>query len=283
MRRIKSHTVEKLEYFSKYIKAYLDATSKLHSKVFIDAFAGTGKCVLCDNRSCSSAGGDKCNKCGKGQLQDGSSIRALKTAKFFDKYILIEFNNQNIAELEKILREEIPEERLKKVIFKKGDANILLCEISKRATHFCGYLIFLDPEGPEINWDTLVCLSRINKVDVLILYAYDMALVRLAADYKDKLNKFYGSEDWNEIYSNKLLRPEEKANKLLKFYTDNLKKIGFKYVVAKPIRVRLREGKRLYHLVLATKNPIGEKIMNDIFNKELDGQLKMPLFKKAVK
>lgn len=281
MRRIKSHTVQKLEYISKYIKAYLGATSRLPKKVFIDAFAGTGKCVLCDEKSCSSAGGKKCDICGRGQLQDGSSIIALKTARSFDEYILIEISNQNVKKLKSVLIGEVPEERLKKVIFKKGDANVLLCEISKSATPFCGYLIFLDPEGSELKWDTLVCLSKIAKADILILYAYDMALVRLTADSnKEKLNQYYGTEDWQKIYGDKNLRPDEKSAKLLKFYTDNLKKIGFKYVVPKPISTRLREGKRLYHLILATKHWAGEKIMKDIFDKELDGQLKIPLYKK---
>lgn len=280
MRRIKNHTVEKLGYISKYFKAYLDATNKLPNKVFIDAFAGTGKCVLCNEKSCDSSGGEKCDKCGKGKLHDGSSVIALKTAKSFNEYILIEINDRNIKKLEKTLREEISEERLKKVFFKKGDSNVLLCEIAKSATPYCGYLIFLDPEGSELKWSTLICLSHIAKADILILYAYDMALVRLTTDYKDKLDKFYGSADWQKIYGDKILRSDEKATKLLNFYTDNLKKIGFKYVVAKPISTRLRGGKRLYHLVLATKHWAGEKIMKNIFDKELDGQLKMPLFKK---
>lgn len=280
MRRIKGHTVEKLGYISKYFKAYLDATSKLPNKVFIDAFAGTGKCVLCDEKSCDSSGREKCDKCGKGKLYDGSSIIVLKIAKSFNEYILIEVNDWNIRKLKKILYEEIPEERLKKVFFKKGDSNILLCEIAKRATPYCGYLIFLDPEGSELEWNTLICLSHIAKADILILYAYDMALVRLATDYRNKLDKFYGSADWQKIYDDKILRPAEKATKLLNFYTDNLKEIGFKYVVAKPISTRLRGGKRLYHLILATKHWAGEKIMRDIFEKELDGQLKMSLFKK---
>lgn len=280
MRRIKNHTVEKLEYVSKYIKAYLDATNRLPSKVFIDAFAGTGKCVLCNNKSCNSSGGDLCDKCGKGQLKNGSSMIALKTAKSFDQYVLVEILNQNIKNLEDLLRSEIPEERLKKVVFKKGDSNIILKDIAKSSTPFCGYLIFLDPEGAELEWSTLEQLSKINKADILILYAYDMSLVRLTADYKERLNKFYGSNEWHSIYDDKKLMPSEKATRLLKYYTDNLKKIGFKYVVPKPICTRLRAGKRLYHLILATKNNIGEKIMKNIFDKELDGQLKMPLFKK---
>ncbi|MFA6548227.1 MAG: three-Cys-motif partner protein TcmP [Candidatus Magasanikbacteria bacterium] len=280
MRRIKNHTVEKLEYISKYIKAYLDATSRLPNKVFIDAFAGTGKCVLCNNKSCDSSGGDLCDRCGKGQLQDGSSVVALKMAKSFDEYILVEISNQNIKDLENILRNEIPEERLKKVVFKKGDSNILLRDIAKSAAPFCGYLIFLDPEGAELEWNTLEHLSKINKADILILYAYDMSLVRLTADYKERLNKFYGSDGWQIIYDDKKLTPSDKATKLLKYYTENLKQIGFEYVVPKPIHTRLREGKRLYHLILATKNRVGEKIMKDIFDKELDGQGKLPLFKK---
>ena len=58
MRRVKNHTAEKLKYFKKYIEGYLVATKRLPEKYYIDAFAGTGKCILC-NEKCKSRGGVK--------------------------------------------------------------------------------------------------------------------------------------------------------------------------------------------------------------------------------
>lgn len=71
MRKVKEHTLQKLKYFEKYINAYLNATKKLSKKYYIDAFAGTGKCILEKTR----------------EIKDGSAIIALKAKISFDGYI----------------------------------------------------------------------------------------------------------------------------------------------------------------------------------------------------
>lgn len=275
MRRVKNHTVEKLEYFRKYIEAYLVATKRLPVKFYIDAFAGTGKCVLCGEK-CTSKGGVRCVKCGKGKIIDGSSLISLKIKNQFSGYIFIELDDRNIKKLEKFVADEIDIEISKKVKIKKADSNILLKQIYKLVPSHTGCLILLDPEGPELFWETIEYLSRIRKAELLILYPYDMSLVRLTKDYGDKLDKFYGTPKWSEIYKDQNNTSANSTKiKLLEFYIDNLKKLGFNYVVYKQIRKRLREGKPLYHFILATHHPAGEKIMKSIFNKELDGQIKM--------
>ncbi|MFH0969791.1 MAG: three-Cys-motif partner protein TcmP [Patescibacteria group bacterium] len=277
MRRIKEHTVEKLEYFRKYIEAYLVATKRLPRKFYIDAFAGTGKCILCEQK-CSSKGGCRCIKCGKGKVVDGSALISLKIKKDFTGYIFIEIENKNIKNLEKFINEEVDLEKRKKILIKQTDSNLLLRNIYKYISQYTGCLILLDPEGPELDWETIKYLSKIKKAELLILYPYDMALVRLTRDYSNKLDKFYGTNKWSEIYNDKnILRPSEKKNKLLEFYINNLKNLGFDYVEYKQIRKRLRGGKALYHFILATHHPAGKKIMSHIFNKELDGQQKFRL------
>lgn len=274
MRRVKSHTAEKLEYFRKYIEAYLLATKKMPIKYYIDAFAGTGKCVLCVEK-CKSRGGIKCVKCNKGKIINGSALISLKTKSQFSGYIFIELDDKKIKKLRKFINDEAGG-ILSKIVIKQGDSNVLLKQVYKYIPRYAGCLILLDPEGPELFWETIEYLSKIRKVELLILYPYDMSLVRLTTDYGDKLDKFYGTPKWSEIYKN---RNNTSANltktKLLGFYIDNLKKLGFEYVIYKQIRKRLRGGKPLYHFILATHHPAGAKIMGDIFDKELDGQTKM--------
>lgn len=273
MRRIKSHTIEKLEYIRKYIEAYLVATKRLPIKYYIDAFAGSGKCILCDEK-CKSRGGLTCQKCGKGKIVDGSAMISLGTKNIFSGYIFIDLNKNYIDDLEKLI-EKLDQSLQKKVVVKKADSNIILRDIYKYIPKYAGCLIFLDPEGPELEWETIKYLSKINKVDLLILYPYDMALVRLALNYKEKLNKFYGSCDWSKIYSDKKnFNPNKRKIALLDLYLGNLEKLGFKYVICKQIKRRLRSGKSLYHLILASHHPAAQKIMEHIYNKELDGQRK---------
>ena len=271
MRRIKSHTVEKLAYFRKYIEAYLVATKRLPIKYYIDAFAGSGKCILCDEK-CKSRGGLTCHKCGGGKLVDGSAMISLKTKNTFSGYLFIDLNKNYIKELEKFI-EELDQTLQKKILLKNSDSNIVLRNIYKYIPRYAGCLIFLDPEGSELEWETIKYLSKIDKADLLILYPYDMALVRLISNYTAKLDKFYGTPDWIIIYRAKEnFNAGKRKTALLNFYTRNLEKLGFKYVICKPVRKRLRSGKSLYHLILASHHPAATKIMEDIFNKELDEQ-----------
>lgn len=270
MRRIKAHSMEKLAYINKYVDAYLNATKKWPNKIYVDAFAGTGKCCLC-SEDCKSEG-NKCN-CGKGKEVDGSSLIAMKSSKHFNKYVLVELDKKNCEELNENISKEIEVERKQRAIVYEGDTNKILPDLVNKLPNNAICLIVLDPEGPELHWETVASLSRI-RADLFILYPYDMALCRLVPDYKEKLNKFYGSEKWLGIYNAALIKAGRRKL-LLDHYTSNLKSIGFVNVTNKLIRANYRTGKPLYHLVLASKHPLATKIMDDIYNKPLDNQLKL--------
>jgi len=276
MKRIKNHTLQKLAYFGKYIRAYLVATKRLPAKYYIDAFAGTGKNILC-NESCESKGGRRCIDCGKGKEVDGSALIALKIKDVFDKYILIELKKTNSNCLKAVIESEIDRDRIENVDFIEGDCNKILSQIHKGISENTGCLFFLDPQGSELFWSTIESLSKIKKADLFILYPYDMSLVRLTTNCKNKLDRFYGTSKWLDIYKGEV-DANNRQKKLLNFYINNLKDLGFR-ISYRQINIRLREGKRLYHLIVATRHPVGEKIMKYIFNKELDGQQKMKLFK----
>lgn len=273
MRRIKEHTYEKLQYFKKYLNAYLFATKRLPKKYYIDAFAGTGKCILC-NEECKSRGDIKCEKCGEGKEVDGSALIALKAKNRFDSYLLIELNKRNFANLEKFIKNEVENDLFNAIKTRCGDSNILLKNVYQYIDDYTGCLVFLDPEGPELYWETVESLSKIKKVDLFIVYPYDMSLVRLTKKFKEKLDKFYGGKNWLEIF-NKGTDPEDRGRKLLNFYLDNLKKLGFKHAVYRVIKTNLRQGKPLYHFILVTRSDIGKKIIDDVFGKELDGQQRL--------
>lgn len=273
MRRVKAHSLQKLQYFKKYVNAYLLATKRMPEKYFIDAFAGTGKCVLCGEK-CKSKGGSRCIKCARGETIDGSALIVAKTKNEFTGYIFIEIGKKKIGILKKFIGDEVEKGREEKIILAERDANALSEIIYRHIPEYAGCLVFLDPEGPELFWETVVNMSKIKKVEILLLYPYDMSLVRLTKGYKGMLDKFYGSKKWVELYESGRDASERKK-KLFDFYLDNIKQLGFEYVVYRQIRTKIREGKALYHLILASHHPLGEKIMGQIFDKELDGQMKM--------
>jgi three-Cys-motif partner protein len=135
-------------------------------------------------------------------------------------------------------------------------------------------LILLDPEGPELLWDTIKHLSKIKKAELFILFPYDMALARMVPDYKNRLDDFFGSKDWRDIYDS-AKTPKKRKNRLLSHYLSNLNKLGFQHVSHKQIKTNLRDGRNLYHLIHTTHNSTAKKIIDHVFDKELDGQTKM--------
>lgn len=259
MRLIKEHSLQKLEYLRKYIDGYLSATKRLRVKYYIDAFSGTGKCILYNTK----------------QQVDGSALIALKATGIFNKYILIEKDKTNFKILKECIKNEILEDRLKLIEFYNKDCNEFLKEYNYNPSPYVGYFILLDPAGPELQWETINLLSKLKKIDLLILYPYDMALVRLVNKYPQKLDKFYGTNKWFDIYK-KRRDAADARRKLLKFYIRNLEALGFEseLIDCRPVRRKLREGKLLYYLIFATHSPVAKKIISDIFNKELNGQKK---------
>ncbi len=274
MRRIKSHTMQKLEYIQKYISAYTVATKKLPFKYYIDAFAGSGLCILCDEK-CKSRGKNKCSKCSRGKIVSGSAIIACNILNRFQRYIFIDLDKNCIKELKNAIKSF--DEPLQNIIrIEQGDANVILKDFYKNASRFNGYLVLLDPEGPELKWKTIEALAKIPKIDLLILYPYDMAIVRLTKEYIELLDEFYGDKAWIDIYRDKNnCTAEKRKTALLNFYISNLNKLGLGQVVYKQIRKNIRDGHPLYHLILASRNSVAKNIMNDIFGKELDGQEKL--------
>lgn len=244
-------------------------------KFYIDAFASTGVCILC-GRKCKSEGGEECKACKRGENVYGSALITLSAKGSFDGYILIELDAKNFEELKINVGSKAVQGRQGKIFFAKEDANQFLQNIVSKIPNNACCLVFLDPEGPELLWKTIEALSKIKRVDMFILYPYDMSLVRLTtnAELRKRLDQFYGTDRWFEIWKSGATA-SDRRKKLLDFYVENLHKLGFEHVVDKPISTRLREGKMLYNLIYTSHNKTGAKIMTDIFNKELDGQQKM--------
>jgi three-Cys-motif partner protein len=154
-------TSQKLAILAKYLRAYTTALKNQHrfTKGYIDAFAGTGyrtnrpkdphKRDLFDDFP-DLAGRDT------RELLDGSARIALKTDPAFDGYVFIEKNKQRCEALER-LKTEFPS---RKIDIRRGEANSELKKIcglnwsSRRA------VLFLDPYGMQVEWETIVAVSR---------------------------------------------------------------------------------------------------------------------------
>lgn len=184
-------TIEKLNIFVKYLKAYVNALkNQPFSKVYIDAFAGTGVIHPKDSE----------------EVLEGSAKIALSSNPKFDKYYFIEKDQGKILELQDMVRTEFPELE-SRVVCLCGDANENLNTI----IHTINWnksrgLLFVDPFATQFNWASLENVSQTCAIDVWYLfpfYAVNRMLPRdgeIVDSWRRNINRVLGCEDWFEAF-----------------------------------------------------------------------------------
>ena len=103
------------------------------------------------------------------QIVEGSAARALSVSPPFDHYLLNDVKRANIKSLQALVRGEYAhlEDR---VTFTQRDANEILLELSQTTNwKQTRAVVFIDPFGLQIKYDTLRALARTEAVDVWYL------------------------------------------------------------------------------------------------------------------
>ena len=279
-------TEKKLNAFSKYVKSYLTIMKKFDywKTIYFDGFAGSGK-----------------RKSGKVELltqlkisleeekvYQGAAQRVLSLPNnlSFDYYYFIDTNTGSLKKLKNSLS-KLEESKDKTLIFKDGDANQQLLELSnalQKKNPSYAALVFLDPFGMQINWESIKSLSG-TRSDVWILVPTGVIVNRLL-DRKGELkhtaklqsffglpeeeirNRFYISEMTNTLFgeeeiTKKVLQPIEKITEL---YVEQLKTV-WKHVTEKPLRLNNSRGVPIFHFVFASNNKNAVKIAKQIIHK----------------
>jgi len=184
-------TLIKLEALDKYLGAFNTALSKQSfTRLYIDAFAGTGRCEI-------KVDGEKTSI-------DGSARRALATSPGFHRYCFIELRPKKLAAL-KALEAEHPDKTIEVI---QSDANAALKALcsqyrwqSERA------VLFLDPFGMHVEWSTLEAIAGTGAIDVWYLFPY-AGLYRQAAknadaldaDKEASLTRVLGTDEWRQAF-----------------------------------------------------------------------------------
>ncbi len=280
-------TDKKLNAFINYVKAYTRILNKVKERygwktIYFDGFAGCGEIDTEEEENISKLKGffDEFDF----KLYQGSVARilSLPIENQFDFYYFIDKNQEYIDELNKI-KEELSEHLKKKVIIRKDDCNnqlALLSKVIKRGSNYAS-LVFLDPFGMQINWESIKQLKDTIS-DIWILVPSGVAINRLL-DKKmelkqiEKLEKFFGlsraeieeafyqtgkrSSLFGEVeYVRKISDP---IPKILEIYTNQLRAV-WKFVTDKPLRLTNSKNCVIFHFIFASNNNTALKIASDI-------------------
>ncbi len=197
----------KLDAISEYLDFYQNALKNRGFETwYVDAFAGTG-----ERHAKTVIGGifDNAPVEHVEEVLAGSARRALAINPPFSHYWFAEQRPTRVKALE-ALREEYDAE----ISIRRGDANEqlrLLFASSPWENHRDHWkqraVVFLDPYGMSVGFDTLKMLAETKRVDVWYLFPRKAVIQQLSnkvsridQDKRASLNRIFGCEDWEERF-----------------------------------------------------------------------------------
>jgi three-Cys-motif partner protein len=256
----------KLGVVREYLKLYATALkNQSFHRIYIDAFAGTGDRTDKRRETLPLLDLPEFDAVAK-----GSARLALEVEPPFHRYILIERATRRASELTG-LKTEFPSRNVEIINADANDAIAELCE----TTSWPGTrgVVFLDPYGLQVTWDTLVAIARTEALDVWILFPSGMGLNRLLTksgdirpEWQETLDRSLGTKEWrsafyrseedDDLFDGPRSKTVKDANpmKLEKFYLDRLRTI-FPTVMSKCVRLTNSKDQTMYLLCFASANP----------------------------
>ncbi|MBU4306115.1 MAG: three-Cys-motif partner protein TcmP [Candidatus Omnitrophica bacterium] len=272
-------TADKLERVEKYLKAYaVIMNKKQFSFAYIDAFAGTGyreeKKILDKSQLVIF---QETEIAEIEQYSEGSARLALEVNPGFKKYVFIEKSKKHFVELQK-LKGEFPD-KAKKMEFINADANSYLLDLcNNRKWQNCRAVMFLDPYGMQVEWETIKAIANTEAIDLWYLFPLGIGINRLLKKkvedippaWASKLDNILGTTEWRTVFyratSEETLFGAETGfikdadfSKISDFVMQRLNSI-FSGVAKNPLLLRNSKNNPLYLLCFASGNPRGASI-----------------------
>jgi three-Cys-motif partner protein len=258
-----AHTEAKLQAVEKYLNRFTTALKGKFTLIYVDAFAGSGASIA---------------KRDKNQMQlietddivDGSARRALRTSPSFDQFLFIEKMARNVRSLEG-LKDEFPEHAaIIKIV--PGDANTELRDFATKLNRRdARAVVFIDPFGLSLEWDTIAALGNTQRVDLWYLVPTGGMSRQIKLDGSELesatlLDKVLGTPDWrgriisSSISTDMFGMPVESTTKiggaqeLSDFVKERLSTVFAGGVSTKSLPLG-RGGRHEFSLVFACANP----------------------------
>jgi three-Cys-motif partner protein len=274
-----SWTVEKLDALRAYLNGYAQALKRQSfRRLYIDAFAGTG-----DRSAKRQATATLMDMPDLDEMTKGSARIALEIDPPFAQYIYIEKRRRRSSALEH-LRTEFPDRAIEILNEDANTAVQRLCGETNWRTNRA--VLFLDPYGMQVSWETLVAIAGTKAIDVWMLYPGLNRLLKkdgeIRADWQQTLDRSLGCRDWCDAFYR-----EEETSDLFREATTTLVKDAstakfeaflierwktiFAGVAPETLPLRNSRGQVMYLLSFACGNPRGVdlavKIARSVINK----------------
>jgi len=291
-------TKQKLTILEKYLKAYIsifegNERAKKLRRVYVDGFAGTGNIFKKQENADQLSFSDVCEfEEFETDFIPGSAKIALELDPGFHRYYFVDSNRKHVQNLDQ-LGQSYPD---KKVDIVHSDCNTWLQKWCKNNNWYGERaVVFLDPYGMQVEWNTLEAIAKTQSIDLWLLFPLGQAVNRLLPENKEPpehwakaLDRVLGTPKWRQEFYSKTTEPnlfnfqDEKTVKCVSiedigyFFVNRLKEI-FVGVAEEPMFLYNSSNCPIFLLCFAASNKIGAKpavsIAQSIIRKEFtDGR-----------
>ncbi|MGK7921692.1 MAG: three-Cys-motif partner protein TcmP [Trichodesmium sp.] len=279
-------TEDKLNRVRKYLGAYAKIMNKYSfNYAYIDAFAGTGYREIKEIEDKDTLLFPEFSDLAVQRFLDGSARIALQVTPRFNKYIFIEKNESKVSELNQLKR-DFPQ-LADDIVIVNEEANKFLKNICLKDWTRHRAVLFLDPFGMDVKWNTVELIAQTKAIDLWYLFPI-MGVNRLLKKdgnieevNRSKLNEIFGTIDWYDTFYQ--VRGEQNlfgfysftektvdGKSIGQYFIDRLKTI-FEGVAENPLLLYNSCNSPLFLLCFAAANKKGAKtaikIAQDILRK----------------
>lgn len=267
-------TSDKLGRVRDYLIHYKQALkNQPFQLIYIDAFAGTGYNIPKKHRDTQDLLLPEFSEQETLKFIEGSATIALRIEPPFDKYIFIEQHRKRFTELQK-LKDEFPSHNIEVV---KADANEYIKSICERQWRLERAVLFLDPFGMQVTWDTIEAIAGTKAIDLWLLFPLGVAVNRLLKKdaqipdmWRQKLDAMFGETSWYDVFyettpvpglfgEEMITRKTGTFDSISSYFVNRLKTV-FPKVAENPLPLVSSNNNPLYLLCFAAANPKGAPI-----------------------
>ncbi len=238
--------------------------NKFKNRVYIDLFSGAGYAPIK----------------GRNKILKSSPLISLSIPEPFTHYIFCELNRKKLNALKCRVERDYPD-KLDSIYFVEGDSNKNIGEVVKiikklgqSTISFC----FVDPFSLNLHFSTIGELSKVGKIDFLILLALQMDANRNYIYYSEEENKkidlFIDRSNWRDPFKNLKVSRNDFIKYLAQVYDENMLQLGYK-VKNEGLKPRVDANQynlALYYLAFYSKNDLGNKFFKEIQKYHLSQQ-----------
>lgn len=257
LRCIGKWSEDKLDYLGRYMDIFNTAMKyKRPKRAYLDLFSGPGKCIIKNS----------------GKIILGSTLLAYEQSQPFSLIISVDINDDAISAL-KIRGGKYNSGTILRTF--NADCNLIVDWIRDEVDSSYLSLVFIDPTSMQMKFSTIRKLTDGLSMDLIINYP----LQAINRAYRDALsgnetvfNEFFGTTKWKEHILG-LKSAYHIATKLLPLYKQQLGGIGYKDIteldsdkpfISDEVLVKGPRNIPLYYLFLASRNPLGSKLWQEV-------------------